>query len=82
MKTTPTHTKALTEMGYCQRVFSASLRPDDVFSFISGKESPEIFIMNWNRNIELLMVQISLQIRCPVIQDYLGPFLRGDSRAG
>lgn len=36
------HIKALTERDYCQRVFSAILRTADVFSSVSGKESPEI----------------------------------------
>jgi len=53
------HSKALKETDYCQRVFSAILSTADVSS-ISGKESSEIFIINWNRNIELLIVPIYL----------------------
>lgn len=52
---TQIYTKALTEMDYCQRVFSA-----DVFSSISAKESLEIFNMDWNRTIWLLVVPIWL----------------------
>lgn len=59
------HAEALTEMGCCQRAFSAILSTAGVFSSVSGKESLEIFTINWTRaayGANLLIDQMSYYI--------------------